>query len=80
SKTATKTTKTESKAKPVCSFGTKCYRTSSAHLAMYSHAEKGEAEEEILDTRDLIEPDEPASPTAIDAVLAKDKNKGLTFD
>ncbi|CAF4996304.1 unnamed protein product, partial [Rotaria magnacalcarata] len=34
----------------------------------------------ILDTRDLIEPDEPASPTAIDAVLAKDKNKGLTFD
>ena len=77
-----------STAKPPCAFGTKCYRTSSIHLATYSHPAKSTAknavdaaaEEEILDQGDLIEPDEPRSPTVTDNLLVKDKNKGLTFD
>lgn len=80
SKPTPKATETESKAKPPCAFGAKCYRTSSAHLAMYSHPAKADAEEEILDTGDLIEAEEPGSPTTIDNLLVKDKNKGLTFD
>ncbi|CAF2639952.1 unnamed protein product [Rotaria sp. Silwood2] len=75
-----KTTENESKTKPICTFGTKCYRKSSIHLATYSHPSKSETEEEILDTRELIESEEPVSPTTIDSLLVKDKNKGLTFD
>jgi hypothetical protein len=71
----------ESTTKPPCAFGAKCYRTSSVHLATYSHPPKSDAnEEEILDTKELIESEEPASPTTIDSLLVKDKNKGITFD
>ncbi len=77
-------TASESTTKPPCAFGTKCYRTSSTHLASYSHPSRTEAkdgvQEEILDTRELIESDEPSSPTTIDSLLVKDKNKGITFD
>ena len=76
-------TKTKANAKPPCAFGAKCYRTSSVHLATYSHPANDAAddgEEEVLDTTDLIEADEPKSPTTIDSLLVKDKNKGLTFD
>jgi hypothetical protein len=85
----TKTTEPESTTsttKPVCAFGAKCYRSSTVHLATYSHPTKTdtkdgvEEEEEILDTRELMETEEPVSPTTIDSVLVKDKNKGLTFD
>lgn len=77
-----------SKTQPPCAFGAKCYRTSSVHLATYSHPAKSTAknavdaaaEEEILDQGDLIEPEEPRSPTVTDNLLVKDKNKGLTFD
>ncbi|CAF1337150.1 unnamed protein product [Rotaria sordida] len=75
-----KITENESKIKPPCAFGAKCYRTSSIHLATYSHPSKTETEEEILDTRELIESEEPVSPTTIDSLLIKDKNKGVTFD
>ncbi|CAF4811454.1 unnamed protein product [Rotaria sp. Silwood1] len=75
-----KTKENESKTKPPCVFGNKCYRTSSIHLATYSHATKTETEEEILDTGELIESEEPISPTTIDSLLVKDKNKGLKFD
>lgn len=73
-------------AKPPCAFGAKCYRTSSVHLATYSHPSKadakasGEEEEEILDPKELMETEEPSSPTTIDSLLMKDKNKGLKFD
>ncbi len=81
---APKAAETESTTKSPCAFGTKCYRTSSVHLATYSHPAttdlKDAAEEEILDTRELIESEEPVSPTTIDSLLVKDKNKGLTFD
>ncbi|CAF1099513.1 unnamed protein product [Adineta ricciae] len=80
----TKTAEPESTTKPPCTFGAKCYRTSSIHLATYSHPPKTNAkeadEEEPLDTRELIEAEEPVSPTTIDSLLVKDKNKGLTFD
>jgi len=86
-KPPTKTTETESTTKPPCAFGSKCYRTSSVHLATYSHPSKSdvkdakeEEEEEEVDTRELIESEEPASPTTIDSLLVKDKNKGITFD
>jgi hypothetical protein len=94
---AESTTKAESTAKPTttesttkipCTFGAKCYRTSSIHLANYSHPPKSEAkdavdvagEDEVLDTRDLIEQEEPVSPTTTTSLLVKDKNKGITFD
>ncbi|CAF1083579.1 unnamed protein product [Adineta steineri] len=85
SSTPTKTTQPESTTKPVCTFGAKCFRTSSVHLATYSHPPKSETkdttgEDEALDTRELMENEEPASPTTTDNLLAKDKNKGLTFD
>jgi hypothetical protein len=71
-------------AKPPCAFGAQCYRKSSVHLATYSHPSKTDAkditEDEVLDTGELIEAEEPPSPTTIDSVLVKDKNKGLTFD
>jgi hypothetical protein len=71
-------------AKPPCAFGAQCYRKSSVHLATYSHPSKTDAkdttEDEVLDTGELIESEEPPSPTTIDSVLVKDKNKGLTFD
>jgi hypothetical protein len=83
---STKTAEPESTTKPPCAFGSKCYRTSSVHLATYSHPlksdTKDQAEDEVLDTRELIESDEPASPTTIDGLLVKDKNKNkdITFD
>lgn len=74
----------ESSSKPPCTFGSKCFRTSATHLATYSHPPKTggkeAAEEDALDTSELIEAEEPASPTTIDGLLMKDKNKGLTFD
>jgi len=81
----TKTTEVAStKTKPPCAFGNKCYRTSSVHLATYSHPAKTDAkdttEDDVLDTGELMESEEPASPTTIDSLLVKDKNKGLTFD
>lgn len=74
--------------KPPCTFGSKCYRNSAIHLATYSHAARSQtkdavelaSEEDVLDTKELIEADEPPSPTAIDGFLVKDKNKGLAFD
>ena len=79
-----KNIESESKTKPPCTFGTKCYRTSSVHLATYSHPPKTETieatEDDILDTHELIESEEPPSPTTIDGILVKDKNKGITFD
>ena len=73
--------------KPPCAFGAKCYRSSSVHLATYSHPSKADAkasgeeeEEEVLDPKELMETEEPSSPTTIDSLLMKDKNKGLTFD
>jgi uncharacterized Fe-S cluster protein YjdI len=82
---AAKTAEPEATTKPTCPFGVKCYRTGAAHLATYSHPTKTESkdaveEEEILDTNDLMETEESASPTAIDNLLVKDKNKGITFD
>ena len=80
----TKPTTNDAPTKPPCQFGAKCFRTSSVHLATYSHPTKTDtketSEEEILDTRELIEAEEPVSPTTIDNILIKDKNKGLTFD
>jgi hypothetical protein len=74
--------------KPPCTFGSKCYRNSAIHLAAFSHAARSQSkdavelasEEDILDTKELIEADEPPSPTTIDGFLVKDKNKGLAFD
>ena len=74
--------------KPPCAFGSKCYRSSSVHLATFSHPARSEtkdavelaSEEDVLDTKELIEADEPPSPTTIDGFLVKDRNKGLTFD
>ena len=85
--TAIKTTDEPSTTKPPCAFGAKCYRTSSVHLATYSHPTKTDDkagaeddEEEIVDPKELMETDEPSSPTTIDSLLVKDKNKGLAFD
>ena len=76
------------KTKTPCSFGAKCTRQSSVHLATYSHPAKSKsknpvdiaAEEELLDPQELIEPEEPASPTTADNLLVKDKNKGRKID
>jgi hypothetical protein len=83
-----KLTKKTSKTKIPCTFGAKCTRQSSVHLATYSHPSKSKsqnpidiaAEEELLDPQELIEPEEPASPTTTDNLLVKDKNKGRQLD
>jgi hypothetical protein len=87
-KTKPKLTKTKSKTKSPCTFGAKCSRQSSVHLENYSHPSKSQsqdpidisAEEEILDPQELIEHEEPASPTTTDTLLVKDKNKNRQFD
>ncbi|CAF0973497.1 unnamed protein product [Adineta steineri] len=79
---------TKSKTKPPCTFGSKCNRQSSVHLANFSHPSKSEshdpvdiaAQEELLDPDDLVEIEEPASPTTTDNLLVKDKNKDRQFD
>jgi hypothetical protein len=88
SKTKPKLTKTKSKTKTPCTFGAKCTRQSSVHLTTYSHPSKPKsqnpldiaAQEEILDPKELIESEEPASPTTTDNLLVKDKNKGQKLD
>jgi len=88
STTKAKLTKTKSKTKTPCTFGAQCTRQSSVHLATYSHPSKSKSEnpvdiaaqEEILDPQELIEPEEPASPTTADNLLVKDKNKGRKLD
>ncbi|CAF4316050.1 unnamed protein product, partial [Adineta steineri] len=79
---------TKSKTKLPCTFGSKCNRQSSVHLANFSHPSKSEshdpidiaAQEELLDPDDLVEIEEPASPTTTDNLLVKDKNKDRQFD
>lgn len=72
----------QTSAKPICIFGSKCYRKSSVHQANFSHPEKNldDEQDQPMDTEELIEPEEPQSPSSIDQILVKDKNKGLTFD
>ncbi|CAF0823930.1 unnamed protein product [Didymodactylos carnosus] len=79
----------ENKPKQVCAFGAQCFRKSAVHLAMYSHPAKNASEdevdraaqEEIIDTKELIEPEEPQSPTDdTNGFFVKDKNKGIVFD
>jgi hypothetical protein len=79
---------TKTKSKTPCTFGAKCTRQSSVHLATYSHPSKPKsqnpldiaAQEEIIDPQELIESEEPASPTTTDNLLVKDKNKGRKLD
>ncbi|CAF3707369.1 unnamed protein product [Rotaria sp. Silwood1] len=81
-------TKSKIKTKLPCKLGTKCNRQSSIHLATYSHPSKSQsddpldisAHEEILNPHELIESEEPASPTTTDNLLVKDKNKGRQFN
>jgi hypothetical protein len=76
------------KTKSACKLGSKCNRQSSVHLATYSHPSKSQsqdpvdiaAQEELLDPNELVESEEPGSPTTTDSLLIKDKNKGRQFD
>ncbi|CAF1191503.1 unnamed protein product [Rotaria sordida] len=88
SKTKRQITKSKTKRKSPCKLGAKCQRQSSIHLATYSHPKKSKSEdpldisaqEEILDPHELIETEEPLSPTTTDNLLVKDKNKGHQFN